>query len=129
MSSTRRHDLAEEGRPVTDDSRAFKKSFRTVDVPPVTDNINDQYFRDPPNVTTSHQLFFHVHQGTDHDEQNVEQPARGRATQSVKEGTFEDADRKLEGVLGDQAIGKQTKEAALGEMVNENTVHGGLTGA
>lgn len=109
MSSTRRHDLAEEGRPVTDDSRAFKKSFRTVDVPPVTDNINDQYFRDPPN--------------------NVEQPARGRATQSVKEGTFEDADRKLEGVLGDQAIGKQTKEAALGEMVNENTVHGGLTGA
>lgn len=51
MSSARRHDLAEEGRPVTDEDRKFQKPFQTVDKPPVTDNLNDQYYRDPPKVS------------------------------------------------------------------------------
>ncbi|THH28266.1 hypothetical protein EUX98_g5922 [Antrodiella citrinella] len=110
MSSTGRTDLAESRQPITNNSRTFKKSFQTVDTPPVTDNINDQYFHDPPN--------------------NLAQPTtRGTGGQWPQGGVYEDADPKREGVLGDEPLGKQTKEAVLGEMVNENTVHGGLTGA
>ncbi|KAH8104733.1 hypothetical protein BXZ70DRAFT_922154 [Cristinia sonorae] len=107
MSSARRNDLAEQGRPITDDTEVFKKPFQTVDKPAVTsDNINDQYYRDPPN----------------------NQPigsTTGRTSWGPKEGAFEEIDPKQEGVLGDQAIGKQTKETALAETVSENTVHGG----
>lgn len=56
-------------------------------------------------------------------------PFTERSTRGAKEGAFEDLDPKQEGVLGDETIGKQTKEAVLGEMVNENTVHSGMSGA
>ena len=35
---------------ITDESLAFKKPYQTVGRPPVVDNINDQYLRDPPQV-------------------------------------------------------------------------------
>lgn len=39
--------------PAEDESRAFKKTEQVVGRPPVTDhNINDEYLRDPPRVST-----------------------------------------------------------------------------
>ena len=47
----RRNDLRGDGDvTVTDESLAFKKPYQTVGRPPVVDNINDQYVRDPPQV-------------------------------------------------------------------------------
>ncbi|TCD70886.1 hypothetical protein EIP91_001194 [Steccherinum ochraceum] len=97
------------GAPVTDDSQAFKKASQTVERPPVIDNINDQYFRDPPNNLSL-----------------PTEPTTDRSTWGAKEGPFEELDPKQKGVLGDETTGKQTKEAALGEAVTENSLLGYL---
>lgn len=44
-------DATGEGREVEDEQRVFKKTEQVIGRPPVTDNINDQYMRDPPNVS------------------------------------------------------------------------------
>lgn len=53
------------------------------------------------------------------------EPMTDRKHLSKEEGAYE-LERAEEGVLGEEPTGKYTKEAALGEMVKENTVHGGV---
>ena len=129
MSSARRHDLAEEGRTITDDTRVFKKPFQTVDRPQVTDhNINDEYMRNPPQV-----LYISSYKEKDcakstlaqnlpiETEKAPTQPTRG--VRGAKEGAYGDIDPKEDGVLGDLPVGKRTKESALEEIVTEASVH------
>ena len=40
------------GREVEDEARTFKKPFQTIGRPEVTENLNDQYVRDPPHVSS-----------------------------------------------------------------------------
>lgn len=129
MSSARRQDLVEEGRPATSDPRAFKKDLQTEEKPltPLTSgNINDQYFRDPPNVRPFLNTYYARAQANLRKQNQPIGTSTGRSDWTVEEGAVEDLDPKQEGVLGDQDIGKQTKEAALGEIVNDSTVHGGM---
>lgn len=53
------------------------------------------------------------------------EPMTDRKYPSKKEGAYE-LEEAEEGVLGEEPTGKYTKEAALGEMVNESTVHRGV---
>lgn len=45
----------------------------------------------------------------------------------IKEGAREEIDPKQEGVLGDEPVGRVKKDAALGAVANENTVHQNAT--
>jgi len=112
MTSLRRNDLAEQGAPVTDETRTFKKQHQTVDRPPVTDhNINDEYMRDPPNNLAS----------------GVGEPVADRNTWGVKEGAYEEESGE-EGVLGDVASGRYKKEDVLREATEDSSVHPNASG-
>lgn len=50
----------------------------------------------------------------------------GRWVRGLKERAYEEADHKQEGVLGDEPIGRPKKEATIGEMVQESSVHADL---
>lgn len=47
----------------------------------------------------------------------------GRWAKGLKEGAYEETDPKQEGVLGDEPFGRLKKEATIGEMVQESSVH------
>lgn len=51
------------------------------------------------------------------------EPTTDRKTRGLKEGAREETDPKVEGVLGEEATSKVTKEAAIGELLNENSLH------
>ncbi|EJF63511.1 hypothetical protein DICSQDRAFT_55428 [Dichomitus squalens LYAD-421 SS1] len=104
MSSTRRHDLADNANK-TDESQTFKKPFQTVGRPPVTErDIHEQYMQDPP--------------------QNVPyEPTTDRSTIGTKEGAREQADPQQQGVLGHPGVGKALKQDVLEEMTTEGSVH------
>ncbi|KAI0074124.1 hypothetical protein K474DRAFT_1602111 [Panus rudis PR-1116 ss-1] len=105
MSGARRNEFANPDVPVTDETNTFKKAYQTVGKPPVTDNINDQYYRDPPHVN------------------NSEVPTTNRKSRGAKEGAREETDPKQEGVLGDEASSKLQKSTMLEQMTNESSVH------
>ncbi|KAI8994219.1 hypothetical protein BD414DRAFT_481791 [Trametes punicea] len=106
MSSIRRHDLADRAN-LTDEATTFKKSYQTVDRPPVTErDIHEQYMQDPPHNMPS--------------EPNTDRKARG-----LKEGAQEETDPKQDGVLGDEAVGKVQKSTALETLATESSVHPG----
>lgn len=45
-------DVGDNAQHTTTDNQKFKKQSQTISRPPVTDhNINDEYMRDPPNVS------------------------------------------------------------------------------
>ncbi|KAF7795605.1 hypothetical protein EIP86_006769 [Pleurotus ostreatoroseus] len=107
MSQVRRSDLrADSDATVTDADNTFKKSFQTVGRPPVTDtNINDEYLRHPPN------------------NQPLE-PMTDRKPPGKKEGAYDLEDTQdTTGILGEEVTGRYKKEAALEELVNEDTLH------
>ncbi|KAJ3551123.1 hypothetical protein NM688_g4915 [Phlebia brevispora] len=107
----RRHDLrADSDVTFMDDANTFKKSVQVVGRPPVTEkNINDEYIKNPPKRTL---VMRRLHKF-----------ATYRKLPGKKEGAFDLEDTGEEGILGEQSLGKYTNEAALGDMVNEDTVH------
>ncbi|PSR76746.1 hypothetical protein PHLCEN_2v8231 [Hermanssonia centrifuga] len=96
--------------PITDETNKFKKPYQTVGRPPVTANIHDEYMRNPPN---NHPV----------------SPATDRRHPSVKEGAYEWETPRVEqdqGYAGVEQTGKYTKDLALAESVQENSVHGNV---
>ncbi|OCH88681.1 hypothetical protein OBBRIDRAFT_691303, partial [Obba rivulosa] len=88
-----------------DNDRKFKKEYQTIGRPTVADHdINDEYVRRPPmNEPTG--------------------PTTDRKVPGLKEGAREITDPKVEGVLGDQPIGKLLPDIARAGLIQENTVH------
>ncbi|TFY57056.1 hypothetical protein EVJ58_g7258 [Rhodofomes roseus] len=110
----------------TTDDQKFKKQYQTVGRPPVTDhNINDEYIRDPPNVSgLTFRSRLHAKYSTcllepEHPWRDVDV----RKAPGLKEGAQEVTDPKQDGVLGDEPMSRIQKEVALGDLASENTVH------
>ncbi|KAH9851701.1 hypothetical protein C2E23DRAFT_732357 [Lenzites betulinus] len=110
MSSTRRHDLAERAT-MNDESATFKKAFQTVGRPAVTErDFHEEYIQDPPR---NDQLEF---------------VAIDNRTRGLKEGArAEETDLKQDGVLGNQPVGKESKESVLESVTTTSSVHPGNT--
>ncbi|KAL1950425.1 hypothetical protein VTO73DRAFT_5549 [Trametes versicolor] len=93
---------------MTDEVNTFKKPFQTVDRPHVTErDIHEEYMQDPP-----------------HNEP-FERKGGDYGGQGLKEGAREETDPKEDGILGDQATGKELKQSVLGSFAMESSVHPG----
>jgi len=82
---------------------AFKKTESVIGRPEVTDNINDEYYRNPPH--------------------NLNPGMSDRNSVNLKEGNVTEP---LEtGAPPDAELGRAKKETELAEIVQENSVHSG----
>ncbi|EMD40081.1 hypothetical protein CERSUDRAFT_122173 [Gelatoporia subvermispora B] len=98
------------GRHADNNDQKFKKEYQVVDRPAVTDHdINDEYFRNPPNNEPT-------------------EPITSRKAPGLKEGAREETDLKVDGVLGDQPTSRILPDVARSNVVQENSVHSNVEG-
>ncbi|PCH39936.1 hypothetical protein WOLCODRAFT_149987 [Wolfiporia cocos MD-104 SS10] len=101
-----RNDYSDVRSNATDDQK-FKKAYQVVDRPQATGrDIHEDYLRSPPR-----------NQPPEYGDTSVSRHP------GIKEGAREPVDPKRDGVLGDEAASKVTKQSELEAVTTQNSVH------